>query len=466
MDPDYICPLPLVYAYDDSYTTLYVYEPGNCAVPCPSITYTSDEREYFTTILKSLSLITLTVSILGFLSLIREFRKNFIRIMFLLGFIVLSVILVIFLSHYEAIVCNTASHYVKRGSFCVIQACLVIFFLNWTQVWSCILAIDTFFHVYSVYSPDKIPDLHKRYLQFAIVFCSITAIIPLSANNLGFDPYANIPICLFLVSDNPYYFWTTLYAPFLFLSATCLIVTSINMHKIYNILLGITLVSRPTDMGEMSRETSVSSRYSDTVVSPHKVIMPSQNYSESSRESSIGLVSLPSAGMLGDNPVAYTSTDIQVKMGSGEFRDVGTSAEYMLSMDRMSTPLVTSVISSSYPSSGNIQIVSPSSNQTDNGRFGLIMNTVVYGGRSLAFLIFFCGSTGLIGYLLLYYYDKKYDYYVDGSETYAGCVAATSYVLNPESQEEANQIAESYCGSHPSIRPDAIEVNLHHTNYT
>ena len=61
-----ICPSPLVVATEKKYYTWEAY--GDCVVPCPTIEYTVHEWDQLTGLLIVLSLISLVLSFLSFIS--------------------------------------------------------------------------------------------------------------------------------------------------------------------------------------------------------------------------------------------------------------------------------------------------------------------------------------------------------------------------------------------------------------
>lgn len=147
----------------------------------------------------------------------------------------------LFIKHRDNnIVCNGSTHYVKHKGLCVAQAFCTIFFLLWTEVWAAILALDTFLHISSWVKLTDINSLHRKYTIAAIIISTVPCIIPLAIGNLGFDPYANIPICLFLSLDNgnttSKFFWGVFFWPFyLFLLVTIIFTVygAIKLHKIF-----------------------------------------------------------------------------------------------------------------------------------------------------------------------------------------------------------------------------------------
>jgi hypothetical protein len=220
----FICPFPLVHQsreYSSSYQgeeAIWAFEEGECAVRCPTITYTEGEWH-------SLVVVTTALVVFGTLSGLSSLAYHvwnihqpgfFTKAMFIVGFVVSGLAMAIFLgvngADRQDLVCNGNGLYVRRNPFCVIQAFCTIYFFTWTQVWSVALCLDTYLNViYRARLPTM--QLQRYYMAATIIIPGVIGIIPLAAGNLGFDPQANIPICLYLFSENSLYFWFTFYMP-------------------------------------------------------------------------------------------------------------------------------------------------------------------------------------------------------------------------------------------------------------
>jgi hypothetical protein len=81
-----------------------------------------------------------------------------------------------------------------------------------------------------------------------------------------------------------------------------------------------------------------------------------------------------------------------------------------------------------------------------------------YSGRSILFVLFFCVTTACMSFILLWYFDVKYDYYVNGTKEFAKCLAEKSFYSPIQTQEAVDQYAEEQCGHIPSVRPVLGEV--------
>lgn len=228
-----------MYTYSDSNTVLWVYEEGNCASPCPTLTYSDDEWDFLKVVVLVLAVLSFLSTSIALVVLISDFSKLFMRAMFILGFLVSSVIAMAFFvkNHNDDVVCDGDGHFVKQNPFCVFQAATVVFLFLWVESWSVLLAFDTYLHIVSRMSLDKMNILRRRYVIVTVIFCTCMTSIPLIGGNLGFDPKANIPFCLYLYSDNKWYFWLTLFSPFIVLNSICLIITLAGASRIHRIFV-------------------------------------------------------------------------------------------------------------------------------------------------------------------------------------------------------------------------------------
>lgn len=235
----FYCPEPLLTfipsQIPDYTTTLVAYQ--NCAVPCPSLDLNSTEWSNLQNLILYLVMISFFLSSSSFLAHIMEFRRFYIRIMFIGGFLFNSTVIGSFmlLNRDSGIVCSGV-HYIEKSSWCIFQASATIFLFIWTETWSAILAYDTYQHICSEMKYHNTDQLRTIYTVVASVISTIFTAIPLALGNLGFDPKANIPICLYLVSGNSTVFWTCFVAPFYFLLLVSLYYTvrcALRIHAIF-----------------------------------------------------------------------------------------------------------------------------------------------------------------------------------------------------------------------------------------
>lgn len=232
-----LCPSPLVSFDSLSHTTIVVYE--NCAIPCPYFTYSRDEWSIIHNTVEYLAYSSFALSFLVFIAHYSNKHAFYIRQMFIGGFMGNSFFigLFMFFNYQDQLVCVGDSHFVEKNPICVLQAAATIFFFMWTEVWSTILAYDTYLHVCSLIRTKDIPILHRRYTVIAVSLSLLVTAIPFFSGNLGFDPQANIPMCMFLLSKSTLYFWFTFFAPFYVLLMLSLIITVIGACRIHQIFV-------------------------------------------------------------------------------------------------------------------------------------------------------------------------------------------------------------------------------------
>jgi hypothetical protein len=231
------CPEPLVYEYHSQDTTLWASEEFNCAVPCPTISFTNKEWKAMTNTFLFVMLISALCISFMFSRIVKT--RSYIRSMFIAGFLIYTIVLVLFLfgNLNDKIVCSSEGHYVERDPFCIFQAAVTIFSIILTQVWSVILSFDSYLHISSRVHTNYTFKMRKQYLGLGFGLPFLCALIPLVADNLGFDPKANLPMCLYMFSEEKAYFWITLFLPFFVLNFLCLGLTLAGIVKIQRVLV-------------------------------------------------------------------------------------------------------------------------------------------------------------------------------------------------------------------------------------
>ena len=266
MADDLICPLPLLQMPDVTpatlfgTTVLYAAPDTDCVLPCPTFVYDGGEWESLKNLLFVGSLCALLSSLVAFLSHISQFYKYYIRTMFIGGFLMSSAVVFFFavMNRDEAVTCTAdRTAFIQQGPICVFQACASVFVFTWIELWSFILAYDSYLMVHNrqltLYSGgDSQPNtadgkmrVYKQYTVLAVVVCSILTLIPLAAGNMGFDPEQNVPICLFLFSTDSTYFWYTFFWPFTLFSVGCIVFSVMGICQIQSIF-----VSSPRYFGD------------------------------------------------------------------------------------------------------------------------------------------------------------------------------------------------------------------------
>jgi hypothetical protein len=244
----FYCPAPLVYITSQDATpqhcsTLNVV--GLCVSPCPTVDFTTHDWHVMSDTMLALVYIALLMSFLCFVAHCVDFRRFFIRIMFIGGFLGNCIVFAVFLTaNYgftgeldNAVVCHTPSYFVEKNGLCVFQAAATIWFFMWTNTWSAILAVDTYIRVCMELSKKTLQRLKYAYLAVGIIIPSIIVAIPLSLRNLGFDPYASVPVCLYMISQNKEIFWVSFVLPFYILLLIAIVFTVLTGRRIHNVLI-------------------------------------------------------------------------------------------------------------------------------------------------------------------------------------------------------------------------------------
>lgn len=240
MNRTFICPSPLVNVDPkvDGYV-LWVIEQENCAVPCPSLTYTHEEWDKYSRILLIVA-ITCIVVTLGVIGLsIRQSNISYPKLMFMVGAFVNAAIIMLFLllNQNNAIVCNDESHFNRQDRLCIFQSAVTIFSLIWIESWSVFIAMDTYLNIVYNVTAEKKKILYRRYTVITIIVSIVFVLCPMLAGNLGFDEQGSYPICLFLYTQNSDYFWGTLFAPFVTLNFFCLLVTILCLYRLHRVFV-------------------------------------------------------------------------------------------------------------------------------------------------------------------------------------------------------------------------------------
>jgi hypothetical protein len=262
----FYCPTPLVYidTMNDPPHSTKLHVVGACVSPCPTVDFTSHDWNVMTDTMTCLVYIALIMSLLCFCAHLFDFQRFFIRIMFIGGFLGNCIVFAVFLTTNNSIhggqnnvVCNTPSYFVSKGGLCVFQAAATIWFFMWTNTWSAILSLDTYLRVCMELSKPQLQALKYKYLLAGIVIPSVIVAIPLGTNNLGFDPYASVPVCLYMISENKDFFWISFVLPFYILLTLAIIFTVLTGRRIHNVLIASRYYERHTSVNSASPKNRV-----------------------------------------------------------------------------------------------------------------------------------------------------------------------------------------------------------------
>jgi hypothetical protein len=238
----FICPAPLVY-FNTNQTSHDGYEAHvvgyNCAVPCPTVIYSDQQWDFLADTVLYTSGIACVLSLAVFLAHVREFKRYYIRIMFISGFVVNSFIMFTFqlMNRGDAVVCHGEAEYVPRASMCMIQSVSSIWMLIWAHTWSVIMSYDTYLHVMLVYKHDQKERLQYIYTLVGFLIPTILTIFPVAFQTVGFDYQANLPICLYLVSSFNWVFWFSFVVPFYVLLTISLVFTLAISRRIHQVFI-------------------------------------------------------------------------------------------------------------------------------------------------------------------------------------------------------------------------------------
>lgn len=427
MSTGFICPFPLTYGIETDNKVVWASEDLNCAVRCPTVTYTEDEWDEVTSVAWLLFMLSLfgTCGIFFYQIYRSQLKNEFLpRLMFLFGFFAISFLLVIFLSVNEssdgAVVCEEDAAYIERAPLCVIQAASTIFFIIWIEIWSFFMALENYLFICSALEQtSKHGKNNKIYLAVSLTVCSVCVLIPLGAGNLGFDYEANVPICLYLVSDTRNYLWATLIAPFSFFAVLCLIFTLLSIGKIQAIFVSNEKYASETSNPVVQLSSGSSGQASALSKNPHRTTV-----SHSGGKSSLG-----KSELYGDDRFYATDENFDESVGH---HDEPHFEDYVVNPTQNVVPLFEMI-------------------------WRHIKRTWRYNGRQMIFFSTFCLLTLAIVPVIIYAYGVKFDEFINGTEEYIECLlvaSGTFYQLNgPSDQQTVDDFAQDKCGKHPSDRP-------------
>lgn len=413
----FICPSPLVYGIETSAKTVWILEPANCALRCPTITYTHDEWSKVVRQAEILFTIACvgTCVIFFYQAYTSKMKAEFWpRVMFLFGFFMISLIMVIFLfanGTSDRLTCEQESAFREYEGLCVFQAWSTVFFITWIEIWSFFMAYENYLFICSALEQsNRHGKSNLKYFAIAVIICFTCATIPLAVGNLGFDYQANIPICLYLVSDNRNYLWGTLVAPFGFFATLCLIYTLRSIHKIQSIFVASDKYDPNSRQNNQSRESEYPSDAS--LASQIRMVQPTTT------------------------PIHQYGDDRLEE----QHKEPSTYEDY--------------VEQRKVPSKSFLETF-----------WNKTKRTWKYNGRQMIFFSTFCLCTLAIIPVVIYAYGTQFDRFVTGTEDFAECLieAAAFYQYTyPDfaTQESVDAFAESNCGKHPAVRPDTSLVMI------
>lgn len=461
-----LCPSPLVYGYDDSYTTLVV--AGLCVIPCPNIEFSDTKWYAVNTMMEVMSVISMVLSFFVFIAHIIEYKRYIVRLMLLVGFFCIGLCLTIFFlvnGKSNHVICDTDAHFIEDGGVCIFQSGAVIFGMLWIEMWAVFWSMETYLHV--IGSSEKYSRiLNKR--QFAgitFVVCLSAVLIPYFGGNLGFDPKSPMPICLYLFSDESRYFWYGFFMPmclFCIIGTGFCVAGAVRMQKIF-----VTRNNLTNTANQWEDSVNLRVESSDSEQTKYGTDYGSR---EQSREQSI----------------------VEMKQDSVDSIDGGSSvASSVCSLDEQRGPQYTLSALWSSEDTGRVddrqQIVSDSSSAVKSqvGSFRIttdirleekerVTNTTFlhkinaflafcaetwkYNGTAILFLVVFYVAVFIIAPFLYVLFYVTYQRNIDAVEDFAACLIEASEGCATQTQDGVDACGSSLCGSYPEPHPNLAMV--------
>lgn len=412
-----------------------VFEPINCAMACPAIAYTEDEWEKIKSYGLYIFAATLVSANAVFIWQCYHFWAKpfvFCRLMFILGFCATSILMVTFMSingiNENRVTCEGNYAAIEHSPLCEFQACMMVFLVIWTQMWSLFMAFECFNYVSSAAVDSSQPGKYNSvYLALTVAVSSLCAFIPLANGNFGFDLEATAPFCFYMVSETTFYLFATLVYPFMIFGGGCILLTCATIYKIQRTFVLSDQYSRGTSSSLGTRETEMVS-------------------------SSIPISRTQSR---------LSATTITSSFESPFFEDTGSN-----SIAVSFTPSPDSDVVSSARRNESLSASCPPQNVHRMTIWGKITRLAVktwrYSGRQLIFVITFAMATGFIVPAIFYAFGERRLSFVNGTEEFSACLilASLEYSVMVQfqgSQEGADQFAADACGDRPNKR---VHLNL------
>jgi len=374
----------------------------------------------------------------------------------------------------DSVTCYGKAHFIEKGGLCVFQSCGMIFSLIWVECWSVIFFFDLYRRVQqsSQMVVSTSYELKVRYTAFAFAVSASLTAVPLAEANVGFDPLANIPYCLYMFSNYSNYFWWTLFLPMLVLVVVALgfcFLYSYRVHQIFRVSVasetltgnvGRRMVSDDDMEAELrhsgATDYSVHTRRSDDVHDTNTGMELSEGCAEFSdhfrttgdvRPSSTTANPLQGKGVEQEDPgrfgrdedsfVSHVSVDSRkVGVGGGRARPISTDTDMS----------VTNSVWRLFP----------------RPMATILKTTWRYNSVPIVFVFTYCLSTALIAAIIWELFYVKYDASIDAGEQFAGCLVTASFASQaagiPQNQASVDAFAQEQCGSLPTDRPNVYMV--------
>ncbi len=490
---NYFCPEPLV-QYDTSksfpsYTTLYTSGIEGCAVPCPNLDYSKDEWNQLQLTLGVIVAMAFFTSLASFLSHILEYKRFYILVMFIGGFCLNSLVFGLFLliNRDDSIVCYDDAHYIKQAPFCVFQAATLIFLFLWIEIWSVILAYDSYLYIYYYCEYGKQKKMNtdvyrKRYFIVSFVVALSVTLIPLLSNDLGYDPKANIPICFFIGTSNAtsMYFWLSFFFPFYFLLLIFLILSIFGIWRINQIFVN----SAPTTVvNGVQRLSALDSNLGiEDGVKLSKIEDKSENklqqdllahshIDEDLEDVNQSIYSLPGSDAdwaISGHESYYTANstnNVLVQAAAGGKMSDTSKVDRLSSGSVVSIPMGIDHDRGDDSETDNSTSISTSNDgrtkkRTSNfAKYNILLGKLWrYNGRNLVFVTLFGVTTFILLFIVVEVFAVHYQKYINSAEDFVTCLSYASVMSPTQSQEGVNSYAQQMCGNVPKSRPPLPEL--------
>lgn len=414
-----------------------IFEPLNCAVSCPSNTYTEDE---WLSMEKS-GLLTSAATLVGSAAIFAyqcyyfwEKPLLFCRLMFLFGFFLTSIVMVLFTSlnglGSNNITCEGNYAAIQHGPFCEFQAWAMIFLVIWTEMWTFLMAVECYLFVSSAASGDvQAGKFNKIYFLATLAVSSACSFIPLAVGNLGYDIEATAPFCFYMVSETTDYLFATLIYPFTAFAFGCIVFTCATIYKIQKTFV---LHDKYTDnrQSHITRETEFT-----TIRESTQIRLTAQSFTSE-----------------------VTSSPFYQDASRSVRNDMPTESSFV------NRPNVPETVYKIYQRDNihaseveTANAITPHPRGYWSSALHIWKKTWQYNGRQLMFVVTFVMATAFIVPTTIHAFGTNFEKWVDGTEQFNAClifssIRYTTTVGLAGTQEGADSYAKEECGSYPSTR--------------
>jgi uncharacterized membrane protein len=298
-----------------------------------------------------------------------------------------------------------------------------------------------------------------------VISASLTA-IPLAESNIGFDPLANIPFCLYMFSNYKLYFWWTLFVPMLVLVVVALLfcfMYSWKVHQIFRVsVVSDTFTGRCAQRVVSDDDVRMDSR--ESIITDGGSLYSAHNPVFDERDTSAGLelseghdqTREQRAGeSLADHSLRPSSISVNPMQGDRGMRDDVSAVSRLPAAP-----------------SGVVSVAGHTRGSSNSLLWGIfpvpvatfLKTTWRYNGVPIVFVSTYCLSTMAIAGIIWQLFHVTYDGSIAAGEEFAGCLITASFMSQalgiPQDQASVNAFAQSQCGSLPTDRPNIYLVYI------